>query len=500
MDDINIIVHNQLKEYAQIYFEAILTFNKGRIKEGNYTAKELADNNYKILGNAYKYPKDPRFAEEITITAGNFTCSFMYPQIFVILDKWEKMMRAGKAAAVFAVGSVEYKTAKLLTTDRDVFGKFKYKRVKLQRVAGNWWTPATKRAKTYPLYYELNGIMFAPGVNCYCEEDMSQRAERLTEEQVINALKGILKRNRDTLNEGSKVFYDYCTQVAQLAGVALDASDEQRNQLKEERKAEEERKQAEAELMRKGVEAFGSTQPTDSNNDNDTTAFYGYLAVVELHKHPIWTIKDALSARLNFLIDDEERIMSVSEFIEYHWQRGTLQLQQIEGDTSHVNGEYVASIGYNYALYLLSLNNTPTADANTAVLSDCEPSDSKIINSTDKVAEIANKGANLAYIEVNYIHSRQRNSTTHHFSNVGKVPAHSTDIIFPCRCVSIGSVQPTSAIVGKAPPGSGYYVKLTNWHRYNSYICRHRYNSNHYGIQTYRLESTGMGMAQRRGP
>ena len=358
MDDINSIVHNQLKEYAQIYFDAILTLNKGRIKEGNYTAKELADNNYKVLGNAYKYPKDPQFAEEITITAGNFECSFMYPQIFVILDKWEKMTRAGKAAAVFAVGSVEYKTAKLLTTDKDVFGNFKYKRAKLQRVAGNWWTPATKRAKIFPLYYELNGIMFVPGVDCYCEDDLRQRAERLTEEQVIKALRGVLKCNRDELNEVSKAFFDYCTQVAQLAGVALDAREEERNQLKEERKAED--------------------TPTNS-------------------------------------------------------------------------------------------------DANTADLSDCKPSDSKIINSTDKVAEIANKSANLADIRANNIHSRQSNSTTCHFVDVGKVPAHSTDIIRSCRCVSIGNAQPTSAIVGKAPPGSGYYIKLTNWHRYNSYICRHRH-------------------------
>lgn len=358
MDNINGIVHKQLKEYALIYFDAILTLNKGRIKEGNYTAKELADNNYKILGNTYKYPDDPQFAEEITITAGNFTCSFMYRDIFAILGKWEKMMRAGKAAAVFAVGSVEYKTAKLLTTDRDVFGNFKYKRVKLQRVAGNWWTPATKRAKTYPLYYELNGIMFAPGVECYRDEYMRQRAERLTEEQVIKALRGVLKCNRDTLNNGGKMWFDYCAQVAQLAGVALDASEEQRNQLEEERKAED--------------------APTNS-------------------------------------------------------------------------------------------------DANTADLSDCKPLDDKIINSTDKVAEIANKSANLAYIGVNNIHSRQSNSTTHHFSNVGKVPAHSTEIIRSCRCVSIGSAQPTSAIAGKAPPGSGYYVKLTNWHQYNSYICRHRH-------------------------
>lgn len=383
MGDINIIVHNQLKEYAQTYFDAILTLNKGHIKDGNYTAKELADNNYKILGNSYRYPKDPQFAEEITITAGNFTCSFIFAHVFDILYKWEKMMRAGKAAAVFAVGSVEYKTAKLLTNDKDVYGNFRYKRMKLQRVAGNWWTPATKRAKTFPLYYELNGIMFAPGVNCYCEEDMRQRAERLTEEQVIKALKGAINRNRDTLNEGAKCFFDYCAQVAQLAGVALDASDEQRNQLEEQRKAED--------------------APTNS-------------------------------------------------------------------------------------------------DANTADLSDCEPSDSKIFNATDKVAEIANKSANLVYIGVNNIHNRQSSSTTSYFIDVGKVPTHSTDIIRSCRCVSIGSVQPTSAIVGKAPPGSGYYIKLTHWHRYNSYICRHRHNRNYYGTQTNRLESTGMGMAQWRGP
>lgn len=205
MDDINIVVHNQLKEYAQTYFDAILTLNKGRMKDGNYTAKELADN--KNTWQYVEYPKDPQFAKEITITAGNFACSFNFSQVFAILYKWEKMMRAGKAAAVFAVGSVEYKTAKLLATDKDVFGNFKYKRVKLQRVAGNWWTPATKRAKTFPLYYELNGIMFAPGVNCYCEEDMRQRAERLTEEQVIKALKRAINRNRDTLNEGAKCFF-----------------------------------------------------------------------------------------------------------------------------------------------------------------------------------------------------------------------------------------------------------------------------------------------------
>lgn len=178
-DETNAKVLAQLQEYAQLYFEAIIEVNtkygKCDLKPGKYSANELTDNSHKsALGHAWELPRDSMFDEELTIEAETFKCSLPYRQIFMILAKWETMMRAGKQKAVFEIGNVEEKSAKVLLNDTTELGAYKEKRVKVQRIIGNWWAPRKpkKSERQIMLYYELNGVMFIPGKYVWSTDDL----------------------------------------------------------------------------------------------------------------------------------------------------------------------------------------------------------------------------------------------------------------------------------------------------------------------------------------
>lgn len=174
MDEININVLRELQEYAQLYFESIVELNtvdgKCTLKPGKYSAKDMQDNSHKsVFGHYYPLPEDSIYDEVITIKCGTFECEFPYRRIFTILTRWETMCKAGKLKAIFEIGEFEEKSAKVLINDRTMLGAFKTKTMKLQRIAGNWWGIPKEIRKEGEItgYYELNGVMFAPGKTFY---------------------------------------------------------------------------------------------------------------------------------------------------------------------------------------------------------------------------------------------------------------------------------------------------------------------------------------------
>ena len=170
MDSVNEKVLREMQEYAQMYFDAIVEANTTEgegcgLAPGRYSAKELANREKCPMGNYYALPLDEIYEEEVEMTAGSFGMRFPYRRIFVILAQWEAMCRPGKFKTVFEVGAVEEKTAKVLTRDRTALGAFVAKRMRLRRIGGNWWAAPKEIRKEGQItgYYELNGVMFAPG-------------------------------------------------------------------------------------------------------------------------------------------------------------------------------------------------------------------------------------------------------------------------------------------------------------------------------------------------
>lgn len=169
-DETNAKVLAQLQEYAQLYFMAIIEANtkdgKCDLKPGKYSAKELTDNSYKsALGRAWELPCDSMFDEVLTVEAGTFQCAFPYRRIFEILTKWEAMTRAGKQKAVFEIGNVEIISAKVLTDEKTKLGAYKEKRIKLQRLHGNWYAAARikRNACNVDIYYKHEKLIFCGG-------------------------------------------------------------------------------------------------------------------------------------------------------------------------------------------------------------------------------------------------------------------------------------------------------------------------------------------------
>lgn len=174
-DNINIEVLKQLQEYAQLYFDAILDTNnrnnKIKLRPGKYSAKDLTDRKKCQMQEYYCLPEDSMFNEIVTISIDNFECSFNYRDIFAILDRWERMMKAGKMKTWFEVGNVEVKSAKVYLYSGDDDNAVIEKRLKLQRLVGNWWVSTnTKRDTNF--YYELNGVMFNTGKRVYSPDEI----------------------------------------------------------------------------------------------------------------------------------------------------------------------------------------------------------------------------------------------------------------------------------------------------------------------------------------
>ena len=224
MDAINMAVLAELQEYAQLYFSAIAGLHTvdGRcgLKPGKYTAKELADSNKAACG-LYVLPQDPIFDEQITITAGTFNCEFPYRRIFAILAQWEAMSKAGKQKAVFEIGEVEEKSAKVLLNEKTELGAFKTKSVKLQRIIGNWWMPRkVKKNQPIELYYELNGVMLVPGKQVWSDSPTDPQTvkwcEQHNDEEVSKLLLSFISNDR----EGTQQNTPYYAEVVNRANIA----------------------------------------------------------------------------------------------------------------------------------------------------------------------------------------------------------------------------------------------------------------------------------------
>lgn len=251
MDATNLAVLKQLQQYAQRYFDAIVELNSTAgecdLKPGKYSAKEMSDNSYKsIFGRSYELPEDECFDELIYIEAGNFKCSFPYRQIFCILAEWETMSRAGKLAAVFQIGDIEEKTVKVILSEKTAAGSYIRKRMRLRRLSGNWWiVRKPTRRQGVKVYYELNGVMFNPGLQVYSEEDAKERCLKYNDEWFLSQFAKILAHSA---NESD--IYGYYHEVAKLAGIKIDNETTAQAIAEDSRRQEEQRKLEEEQAER----------------------------------------------------------------------------------------------------------------------------------------------------------------------------------------------------------------------------------------------------------
>lgn len=266
MDTINMVVLAELKEYAQSYFSAIVELHtvegKCNLKPGKYSAKELVDN-LKAACGSYGLPTDEIFNEDIEISVETINCKFPYRRIFAILAQWEVMSKAGKQKAVFEIGEVEEKSVKVLLNDKTECGAFKTKSVRLQHITGNWWMPRKlPKSGDVALYYELNGVMFIPGLRVFSHEDAQMKCPNFDDVRIKEMLLSFLAKWEDSDN------YDYFKEVAVRAGIDFDSEEtvriietarkEAEIQREESRKLEEEekikREQAKREQMEREAE------------------------------------------------------------------------------------------------------------------------------------------------------------------------------------------------------------------------------------------------------
>ena len=194
MENINNIVLAELQEYAHLYFTAILEANmndgKCSLTPGKYSAKEMSDHSYKsVFGRSYELPADPLFDEVVQINAGSFEFSFPYREIFSILAKWEKMMKAGKLKTVFEIGDVEIVSMKVLIDEKTESGVYREKRMKLRRLHGNWYSPARFKKSDYKadIYYKHDNVIFCGG-----QMDLNMLEDK-NREKLITRLDGVEK-------------------------------------------------------------------------------------------------------------------------------------------------------------------------------------------------------------------------------------------------------------------------------------------------------------------
>lgn len=218
-DSTNLAVLEQLQDFARLYFDAIIEANTAdgvcSLGAGRYSAKEMADNSYKnVFGHAYLLPEDDMYDEPLTITAGTFSCTFIYRNIFTMLAAWETMMRAGRRKAVFEIGGIEERTARVIIDETTPTGKFVEKRVRLQRVSGSWWVPRKRKpGDLIPLYYDLNGVIFFPGRHVHADKVFSESTVAWCEDnepRIVGLLLSMIDRRPG---------HDYWHEVATRAGL-----------------------------------------------------------------------------------------------------------------------------------------------------------------------------------------------------------------------------------------------------------------------------------------
>ena len=237
-----------------MYFAAIVEKNtvngKCQLKPGIYSAREIADC-VKAACGSYELPEDLIFDESVEIAADNFKCRFPYRRIFIILAQWEAMSRAGKLKAVFEIGEVEEKSAKILVDEKTALGAYATKGMKVQRVTGNWWMPRKlPKNGDVALFYELNGVMFVPGLTFFVDrikkerKSVVERCAGIGDEEIKKLFLSFLAKNPDSSAFG------YFAEVARL--VNLDTQSEEAAAImeaarEEKRKREEENARREAE-------------------------------------------------------------------------------------------------------------------------------------------------------------------------------------------------------------------------------------------------------------
>ncbi len=218
-DETNAIVLAQIQEYAQLYFEAIIEANttggECKLEIGKYSARELVR-----MKPDYELPRDTMFDDYITIEAGSFQCTIQYRQIFYLLAKWEQMMRAGKQKALFEVGESEEKSAKVRLQKTTPTGRYKEKRVRMQRITGNWWASRkADRNGRFTLYYELNGVIF---ITRYLEDDPQSEitkkwCAKYGDAEIEKLVIGFIANNSESKYCG------YFSEVARRANIKEDA-------------------------------------------------------------------------------------------------------------------------------------------------------------------------------------------------------------------------------------------------------------------------------------
>lgn len=253
MDAISLEILKQLQEYAQKYFAAIIEVNSSdgecNLTPGKYTAKDLCNRSYKGPLGCYGIPPGEEYEDNITVSAGTFKCSFPYNRVFAILADWETMCKAGKLKTVFEIGAAEEKSAKVLINEKSALGNFRTKTMKLQRIGGNWWglPKEIQKAGETTGYYELNGVMFAPGKRFWGkvrDESNKSFTEKFDDAKITTILISHLAQYPDG------EYTPYFAEVARLAGI--DAGTEEAKTIadaakEEQRRREEERQREEAE-------------------------------------------------------------------------------------------------------------------------------------------------------------------------------------------------------------------------------------------------------------
>lgn len=247
------ILH-ELQRYAQRYFDAIY---KGALIPGEYYAKQLIRDRRKEGKSAagyYVLPENEEFKTDIEITVGSFSCSFPYHSIFEMLARWEAIFKPGKKdKATFAVGDVEVTTAPVIYQEKRN-GKYIVKKVRLQRVLGNYWRPAKQSSDIaqIELIYELNGVYFVPGCKfSYCllkgelDDLVKERLEGKNDAWITKQLLAFCEKN------------DYFKEIVELTGIAKTQAE---NETEEKELPQHESKQAESEQEETPVETLAQPQ------------------------------------------------------------------------------------------------------------------------------------------------------------------------------------------------------------------------------------------------
>lgn len=253
MDAINQDILKQLQEYAQKYFAAIVEANSKdgecNLKPGKYSAKDLNNRYYNGPLGCYAIPLDEEYEGNITAAAGTFKCSFPYRCIFAILADWETMSHAGKQKAIFEIGEVEERTATVIFQGKTALGKYAETKVKMQRVCGNWWMPSKFKKSDHEveLFYELNGVIFIPGLRFTSDmilnhrEEVEARCAQYDDAKMTEITISFLAKFA-----GSE-HWEYFKEVADRAGIDMESEEAAATieKAKEEKRQAEERAEAE---------------------------------------------------------------------------------------------------------------------------------------------------------------------------------------------------------------------------------------------------------------